>query len=240
MARDLGAGPVGVGVAAQIHRVSGLVLVAPNLGWHAVPFADILAEALGRPVWLLNDVDAATYGEWRVGAARPFQDCLCIVLGTGLGMGAVVAGQLLSGAHGAAAELGHVCEEPGGRLCGCGRHGCLEAYVGGASIAARSDGLLANANALQAAMPHPLADDMAERLARHVGNCLQLFDPAAVLLGGGVLAAAPSLLDLVRTAVLRYVVSARRPAVAVIAAALGDRAGAIGAARWAEERAHDA
>ncbi|MBW2732343.1 MAG: ROK family protein [Deltaproteobacteria bacterium] len=130
-----GAAPVGIGAAAMLHGTKGMVANAPNLGWRDVDFGALVAKDLGRPVSLENDLSAITWGEHRFGAARGFDDVICVFVGTGVGGGAVLCGELYRGAGNAALEIGHLKVHPGGRLCGCGQRGCLEAYAGGRALA---------------------------------------------------------------------------------------------------------
>ncbi len=119
----------GIG-APNGNQLTGTIDQAPNLPWkNDVPLARMLAERLGVPCTLGNDANAAALGEWRYGAGRGSNDLLVVTLGTGLGSGFIVNGQLLLGPFGNAGELGHVTTVIDGRLCTCGRHGCLEAYV---------------------------------------------------------------------------------------------------------------
>ncbi|MCI4360565.1 MAG: ROK family protein [Thermoplasmata archaeon] len=129
---------IGVAVAAQVDAKRGRVLYAPNLEWANVPIGRALARRTGRIVVLENDVRAAVYGEWSVGAARGVGQVVMIWCGTGLGGGLVVDGRLLRGARGAAGELGHLTIVSGGRRCHCPNRGCLEAYVGGWGIGERA------------------------------------------------------------------------------------------------------
>ncbi len=138
---DLEAQPpsvVGVAIAAQVDGDSGEVLYAPNLRWRRVALARRLGARLHRPVLLENDVRAATYAEWKVGAGRGIDQLVLLWDGTGLGGGLVVDGRLLRGARGAAGELGHLTIVTNGRKCHCPNRGCLEAYVGGWAIADRA------------------------------------------------------------------------------------------------------
>lgn len=122
---------VGVGIGApngNFYR--GTIEHAPNLTWEGVvPLASWISEKMGAPCLLTNDANAAALGEMLFGAARGKTNFLLITLGTGLGSGIVVNGELVYGHDGAAGEIGHVIVEPDGRPCGCGRHGCLEQYV---------------------------------------------------------------------------------------------------------------
>lgn len=120
---------VGIG-APNANQLTGIIEMAPNLPWkHDVPLARMMSDRLGVPATLGNDANAAALGEWRYGAGQGTDDLLVVTLGTGLGSGFIVNGKLVLGSAGNAGELGHLILIPGGRICTCGRHGCLEAYV---------------------------------------------------------------------------------------------------------------
>ena len=126
---------MGIG-APNGNYYSGCIEDAPNLEWRGnVPLAKMFQEALGIPVVLTNDANAAAIGEMAYGAARGMKNFIEITLGTGVGSGIVVNGQLVYGSDGFAGELGHVIIEKNGRDCGCGRKGCLECYCSGTGIA---------------------------------------------------------------------------------------------------------
>lgn len=119
---------------------TGSIEFAPNLAWAhdgVVPLADMFSKALGIPVALTNDANAAALGEMTYGAARGMKNFIDITLGTGVGSGIVINGQMLYGSDGFAGELGHVIMVPGeaGRVCGCGRRGCLETYCSATGVA---------------------------------------------------------------------------------------------------------
>ena len=120
---------IGIG-APNANQLTGIIEMAPNLPWkHDVPLARMMADRLGAPAVLGNDANAAALGEWRYGAGQGINDLLVVTLGTGVGSGFIVNGQLVLGSAGYAGELGHTILIPGGRDCTCGRQGCLEAYV---------------------------------------------------------------------------------------------------------------
>jgi glucokinase len=120
---------VGIG-APNANQLTGIIEMAPNLPWkYDVPLARMMADRLGVPAVLGNDANAAALGEWRYGAGQGFRDLLVVTLGTGVGSGFIVNGQLVLGSAGNAGELGHVIMDVNGRACTCGRRGCLEAYV---------------------------------------------------------------------------------------------------------------
>ena len=128
----------GIGVGAPNgNYFNGTIEFAPNLPWRGVlPLADMLTERFGIPVALTNDANAAAIGEMTYGAARGLKDFIMITLGTGVGSGIVVNGQLVYGHDGFAGELGHVIVKPiNGRACGCGRTGCLETYASATGVA---------------------------------------------------------------------------------------------------------
>lgn len=127
----------GVGVGAPNgNYYSGTIEFAPNLPWKGViPLASMFEERLGLPTALTNDANAAAIGEMTYGAARGMKDFIMITLGTGVGSGIVINGQLVYGHDGFAGELGHVIVRHDGRLCGCGRRGCLETYCSATGVA---------------------------------------------------------------------------------------------------------
>ncbi len=127
----------GMGVGAPNgNYYNGTIEFAPNLPWKGViPLAALFEEKLGIPTALTNDANAAAIGEMTYGAARGLKDFIMITLGTGVGSGIVVNGQLVYGHDGFAGELGHVIVDPDGRQCGCGRKGCLETYCSATGVA---------------------------------------------------------------------------------------------------------
>jgi glucokinase len=127
---------LGVGSVGQIDYASGRVVLATSAlpGWAGTCLKSALSAELGLPTFVENDANAAAYGEYRAGAARGYRHVVCLTLGTGIGGGVIADGQLLRGATGGAAELGHVAVELDGELCPCGRYGCLEAYSSGSAL----------------------------------------------------------------------------------------------------------
>lgn len=127
----------GIGVGApNANYFSGSIEFAPNLPWKGkIPLADMLRERMGIPVAITNDANAAAIGEMTYGAARGMKDFIVITLGTGVGSGIVVGGQLVYGHDGFAGELGHMIVRRNGRMCGCGRQGCLETYTSATGVA---------------------------------------------------------------------------------------------------------
>lgn len=257
---DAGEIPIGVGIAAML-RVDGTVANAPNLGWREVAFLDLLRVRLGaqRRVGLYNDVAAITYGEWRCGAGVGADDVLVVFVGTGIGSGLVAGGQLIHGASGCAGEIGHVKVVYGddARLCGCGRRGCVEAYVGGACLQARvraelAEGAQSAAVRLAGGDPravHPghldaaaaegdryaldLYAEIAPLLAVAVGNAVTVLNPARLILGGGVISRTPVLREHFETALELAINPALLAPLKLVEPVLGDDAGMVGSALMA-------
>ncbi len=129
---------VGIGIAAQVDRGTGVVHHAPNLRWSNIPLGARLGAELGVPVAVLNDARAATVGEWRHGAGQGVDDLLVVFVGTGIGGSVVLGGRLPEGADGAIGEVGHAILVANGRKCHCPGRGCLEAYASGWAVADRA------------------------------------------------------------------------------------------------------
>ncbi|MHB8417554.1 MAG: ROK family protein [Myxococcales bacterium] len=245
-------GAAGVALAGQIHSGTGVVAVAPNLGWRQVAFASLLRERLGLPVLLMNDLSAAAWGERCLGAGEGLDDVALVFVGSGVGGGLILGGRLYEGATGVAGEIGHTKFVPGGRRCGCGELGCLEAYCGGVNLSAQVSEAVAagRATSLEAAaaggrrvtaleieqaalagdsLARELWDRCAAFLPLAVANLATLLNPAKVVLGGGVLATAPVLKKRVSEEARRLTLAAARETLQIVEAALGDDAGLTGA-----------
>jgi glucokinase len=248
--RDL---PVGVGVAGQILADSGVVTLGPNLGWRDVPFAAMLLERIGRPVFVLNDLQVAALGELGAGAAFRQQHAALVFVGSGVGSGLILAGHLYTGAMGVAGEFGHTRSVPGGRICGCGERGCLEAYVGGRNLIERvkealaagtpsklQPGASASDVEREAMGGDPLAvelfEEMVALLAVAIGNMATTLNPALIVLGGGVFLNGPELRRRVAQGVLEQAARVSRVGLKIVDAQLGDDAGVVGAGLHALER----
>ncbi|RKH16788.1 ROK family protein [Corallococcus sp. CA047B] len=245
----------GVGAAGQIHKDSGVISVAPNLGWRNVPLADLLQKRLGYAVKVVNDLSAAAWGELHAGAGRGAQDMLVVFVGSGVGSAIIADGRLMQGGGGVAGELGHIKVVPSGRLCGCGEHGCLEAYVGGHNLIAQTKELLASGHSRilesliadsdpdsitpvmlekAADMGDAEAKEIYERASRFlaiaVANQVTVLNPARLVLGGGVLTHCPGIRQRVLDGVQMWASQTSREGLLVADAELGDDSGIIGAA----------
>lgn len=256
---------VGIGAAGFVSSDRSTVLFAPNLAWRDEPLGARVGDALKIPVVVENDANAAAWGEFAFGAAKDVEHMVCVTVGTGIGGGVVIDGELLRGAHGVAAELGHMRVVPGGQRCGCGARGCWEQYASGRALvregrAQAESGSLAAAQMLSvcgitdpaeldgpmitqaAATGDPCAVELLDDLGRWLGEGLAsiatLFDPKTIVIGGGVSAAKELLLKSAQVAFEKNLpAKANRPHPAFGLAELGNDAGLIGAADLARRPA---
>jgi len=240
--------PVGVGVPGFHDQTTGLLRQSPNFpGWEDRAVAEHLRDLLGRRVATENDGNCALLGEAWTGAARGVRNVVMLTLGTGVGSGFLVGGTLLTGARGAGAEGGHIAIHRDGRLCGCGRRGCLETYASGPGL--QLTGAEEHRAAPEGRAPERPEDifeasDRGEKwavaavarfssdLADGLVPLVHLFAPAAIVLGGGVGGAfdrfAPELERLLRQ---RAIPACLAGALPLRHALLGGDSGAVGAAR---------
>lgn len=240
---------VGVGVPGPIDVARGVVTSAPNLpGWRDVPIARWVARATGVPAVIENDANAAALGECWVGAGRGRRSVVLYTLGTGIGGGIVLDGELWHGVKGGAGELGHMPVEPGGRLCPCGARGCIEAYASARAVVTRFRALrgtrttqIEGKDAKEICDAARKGDPLARSVVTEAGEFLGLavagvvnaLNPEVVILGGGMSAAGEVILAPVRATVRAQALPLMRRGLRIVAAKLGNLAGAIGAAKCA-------
>lgn len=227
---------LGLGVPGRFEPATGRIVLFPNLpgDWMGFPLRDRLQDELGIPTWMVNDARAFTLAEGMLGAGRGWRAVACITLGTGVGGGLLIDGQLHLGAFGVAGEIGHQTLVPDGPLCGCGNRGCLEALV-------RSDVLAANAGRSSPAAVFAGAREgdesclaaiaeMANYLGIALANVVAIFGPDRIVVGGGMVAAGDLVLAPIAAAVKRHVTLVPTQELEVVPAAFGPYAGAVGAA----------
>ena len=253
---------VGVGAPGPVDPDAGIVYHTPNLpGWEEVPLTSQLGKALGVPVFLENDVNLGTLGEYILGAGQGTKDMVGIFVGTGIGGGLILDGKLHSGFRYAAAEVGHMILLADGPVCGCGKRGCAEALASRTAIerdiwlginAGResripeltgSDPERLTSGVLAQALREgdPLVSEVVSRAQWHLGlltaSIVNLVDPEMVVFGGGLIEAlGDDFLSPVRVTARQYFIQqAGADRVRIVAAKLGDHAGVLGAAalaRW--------
>ena len=231
----------GLAVPGIVDEATGVAVEASNIGWHLVPLRDLVQQRLGVPVHVGHDVRAGALAEGRRGCAQDSANFLFVPIGTGIGGAWVLDGSPYPGAHYAAAEIGHIpVTVPGGR-CVCGRQDCLEIVASATSIARRFSEASGRevTEALEVATLVKSGDETATRVwleAVHaLTDALQtattLFDPALVVLGGGLAQSGALLLQPLQEALSQRILSAACPELRC--ATLGDEAGCVGAALWA-------
>ncbi|MGB9885525.1 MAG: ROK family protein [Moorellales bacterium] len=240
---------VGVGVPGTVRLPEGEVLFAPNLGWTEVPFLAALRRELPVPVAVDNDAHVAALGEYWVGAGQGYRTVLMLTLGTGVGSAFLVEGKVHRGRSGLGSELGHMTVDPNGPRCGCGNRGCLEAFLGAGALEARARELLKSGKPSRlvpegdwgikevmalAGEGDPVAAEVVAGLvgylAMGLANAVVLVDPEVIIIGGGVAAAAGVFLEELRRETARRAAFMGYPSPLIVTAALGNRAGILGAA----------
>ena len=246
-------GGIGFGLPGQIDSVNGVVRLLPNIpGWVEVPLAKIVKDEFNVPVKLDNDVRVATLGELNYGAGKGCQNLICLTVGTGVGSGIVLNGQLVRGASMTAGEIGHVIvERNNGEICGCGATGCLEAYASGPSVVKMAKDYIAGGkstkfkeiaagNEITPYMVYEAAkqgDAVAKRIFTIVGEYLgvalvsvvNLLNPEKIIVGGGVGQAGDLILEPIREAIKKRCIPTSAAAVEIVPAQLGESAGVVGA-----------
>ena len=249
------AAAIGVGVPGLVDR-AGTLHMGPHLRrMHDVPLATLLAERSGIPSLVDNDANCHAQAEHRAGAAQGYDEALVITLGTGIGAGIVTGGRVLHGANGFAGEPGHMVVDPNGPPCPCGKRGCWERFASGSGLGrlardAAEGGRLDDAVALAGGDPEAVRGEHVTASARAgdaeseavleafagwialgLANLVNVLDPAVIVIGGGLVDAADLLLPEVQHRFADLVMAGeRRPAVPIVPARFGHRAGAIGAA----------
>ena len=240
---------VGVGSPGPLDTARGLVLLTPNLGWTNFPLRDRIAAALSLPATLDNDANCAIFGEWWRGAGRGSEHVVGLTIGTGIGGGIVLYGDIYHGVSDIAGEFGHMTIDSTGRRCKCGNYGCLEAYASGPAIAARAiecieagadttlpDSVANDLTKITAQVVYEAANDgdeyaqevvhdTAKVLGAGVANIINIFNPQVVVVCGGVTLAGDKLFVPLRSEVKRR---AFKPAVAACRIVPGELTGTAG------------
>ncbi|MCW2615235.1 MAG: glucokinase, family [Frankiales bacterium] len=254
---------VGVGAAGFITADRSTILVAPNLSWRDEPLRDAVAERVGLPVVVENDANAAAWAEYRFGAGQGESHLVVVTVGTGIGGGMVLGGELYRGRFGIGSEWGHMQVSQSGRRCGCGQHGCWEQYVSGRALlheareiadvqrgygarllelgGGRPEGIEA-IEVTQAAREGDLAaldcfEEVGTWLGQGLADLAAVLDPGLFVIGGGVADAGELLLAPARRTYAEKLTGTRaRPHAEIRLAALGNDAGLVGAADLARHR----
>lgn len=238
---------VGIGLAGVIDSTRGICRYSPILSWRNVPFRDLLEERLGIPVYIDNDVNTLTMAEKLFSAGQGVDDFLTITVGRGVGMGIVVNGQFYRGTRGGGGEFGHTVIDPEGPLCGCGKRGCLEAYVADPAIvrmareAIQRGELSITPEELSVEKVVALAqegNEAARRIFNQAGyvlgvgiaNLINIFNPRLIIISGEGVRAGDLLFGPMREAVRRHAFADLAEDTEVVVQEWGDDAWARGAA----------
>lgn len=245
----------GVGAPGPVDIEKGILDGAVNIGWKDnFPLRDLMQTALNVPVVIENDANAAALGEMWKGAGAGAKDLICITLGTGVGGGVIVKGDIIHGANGAAGEIGHITSVPrNGYMCNCGKTGCLETVASATGIVRTAKDHLAiyegesvlkeklQANSDISAKDifdaakagDALAKETVEELADHLGLALanigSVFNPERIVVGGGVSKAGDFLINEIKQAFVRYAFKPVAQSTDIVLAQLGNDAGIVGA-----------
>jgi glucokinase len=254
---------VGLSAAGFVDKARAMVVFAPNLAWRDEPIKRLVEQELDLPVVVENDANAAAWGEFTFGAGEDVDDLLLLTVGTGVGGGVVIDGELVRGGFGMGGEVGHITMVPGGVRCPCGNLGCLESYGSGSALVRVSRELAGTdpdsakelvelAGGDPTRITGPLVTEAAQdgnafaiaRLAelgdwlgQGVATLTAVLDPNVVVIGGGVSDAGDLLLDPIRRRFERHVTGrGHRPLLEIRQAELGNAGGMIGAADLARHR----
>ena len=250
---------IGIGIAAAgiLDTNRGIVTTSPNLPyWRNVPLRDIVANKSGVATYMINDASAAALGEHRFGAGMGFDNMIYLTVGTGIGGGIIIDGELYSGTDGCAGEVGHMTIEVDGPQCHCGNFGCLEALASGWAVAksaithinnggessiielvdGRLESITAETVAVAARRGDRLAADIVSEAAKYLGvglsNLVNIFNPELIVIGGGLSKMGDMLLKPARKVLRKRAFQLPAGTVRVVRARLGSNAGIIGAAAY--------
>ena len=253
---------VGIGAPGPLDPATGVVIFAPNLGWRDIPLKTELEARVGFPTFVDNDVNVGTLGEHVFGAGRGVQNVVGIFVGTGIGGGIILQGELFHGASKTAGEIGHIIVKAGGPRCGCGTRGCLEAIASrtamtkqfqkailkkgkksvlleltGGDLGAIRSGVLAKAVRMKDKLTLKVFKKVTKYLGIGIGSIVNFLNPEMIVLGGGVVEALDdSFLDDIRAATEKYSLPNTLDGVQIVRAELGDNSGILGAAALARQR----
>jgi predicted NBD/HSP70 family sugar kinase len=184
---------IGVSIPGEIDPATGVCQQSPRFGWKNLPFAEMLAERVHVPVWIDDDVNAFAIAQQLFGVGRDHRNFAALAIGTGIGCSLVIKGEIYHGSHCAAGKMGHIISVPNGRLCECGRHGCLMAHAAepfmldqwqshtGQEIS-RAEFAAAIAGENRLALS--ILEESGSRIGRHLADVVNLFDPEIIVIGG--------------------------------------------------------
>ena len=249
---------ISIAAAGVIDSDRGVITTSPNLpGWCDVPLRDIVREKHGVNTFLINDASAAALGEHHFGVGKGVDNLILLTLGTGIGGGIIINGELYTGLRGSAGEIGHMTIDVNGPKCNCGNIGCLETLASGTAVAEEAirrisqgeksslteivDGEIENITAEEVSLAAQGGDSLAleviSKAATYLGiglvNLVNIFNPEMIIVGGGMANMGDLLLNPARQVVRERAFTLSAQAVRIVPAQLGDDAGVLGAAVFA-------
>ena len=250
---------IGIGSPGVIDSATGTVASWTNFNWTNVALARLVSEHLKKPVYVLNDANAAALGEAKFGAGTKYDDSIFITIGTGVGGGIMIGGKLFEGYKSAGAEIGHTVIRQNGELCSCGRRGCFERYPSTSGLIRATKRAmeenpksamwkfaptLEKAGGRTAFLAKAEGDETAQRvvndfiaaLGEGITNLINVLRPQAIIVGGGISNEGENLLAPLRKYMEPLIYAGFYAPVEVVRAALGNDAGLYGAAAFAQER----
>ncbi|MFW5648192.1 MAG: ROK family protein [Candidatus Alkaliphilus sp. MAG34] len=249
---------IGIGIPGVCND-EGLVYYAPNLFWNNVPLGDLLREKTSFPIFVENDATMAVLGEATYGAAKGVSNCVLITLGTGIGGGIIINGDVYSGSHGIGSEIGHMIVGENFYNCNCGNNGCLETFSSATALIKYTEKLLSDYDnslilekindikGLDAKLIFDCAkegdfvanktvDRLVKYLAIGIGNIINILDPEMVIMGGGISKAGNYLIDKLNREVPKNIWLKSMNLTEIVSAGLGNDAGIMGSAVYAKSR----
>ena len=255
-------GAVGIGAPGPLDPDTGIVIFAPNLGWRDVPLKSELETRISIPTFVDNDVNVGTLGEHTFGAGQNVQNLVGIFVGTGIGGGIILNGELFHGASKTAGEIGHIIVKADGPKCGCGTRGCLEALASRTAMTKQfqkailkkkkksilteltdgdlgliKSGTLAKALRSKDKLTKKVFKEVTKYLGVGIGSIVNFLNPEMIVLGGGVVEALDdTFINNIRKAAKKYALPDTLKGVQIVKAQLGDNAGVLGAAALARQR----
>ncbi len=253
---------IGIGAPGPLDPETGIVIFAPNLGWRDVPLKAELQARTGLPTFVDNDVNVGTLGEHAFGAAQGVQNVVGIFVGTGIGGGIILKGELFHGASKTAGEIGHIIVQADGPRCGCGTRGCLEAIASRTAMAKQfrkaiqkkrkksmltkltdgdlsviRSGVLVKAIRAKDKVTLKVFKKATKYLGIGIGSIVNFLNPDMIVLGGGVVEALDdTFIDNIRSYAEKYALPNTLNGVQIVRAKLGDNSGILGAAALARQR----
>ena len=241
---------IGIGIPGTVSQKTGMVMYSCNLPFEKVNIREIISQKCGRPVTVLNDADAAAYGEY-IAADSKAGSFICITLGTGIGAGIIINGRIYNGFNSAGAEIGHITLIKDGIQCSCGRSGCWEKYASASALVSQTkealkknpDSIMANykeidgKTAFRAAEKGDLTakevvNKYIEYVAEGLVNVVNIFQPEQLVIGGGISREGEAFVSKIREFVYKYDYNRYMDKTKISAATLFNDAGIIGAALY--------